>query len=89
MDEIIIGGKRYKLVPEDEDVLEGYEVEKKPESKGPQRAVPKKYDYRERYKKRELRREDLIPGPSERVKLKGHPSDASAGLVGPGVEDDF
>ena len=60
MDTVTIGGKKYNLVPvEEESLIDAYEPSVKKEEapigdSGVKVAVPKIYDYRERYKKKKI-----------------------------------
>lgn len=103
MDEIVLDGKKYRLVPADEEkpqkvqsksVLDDYVGWKKPvepkiepqEQKSIKavterkkasgvikRAKPKLYDYRERYKKREVRWDDVNAKQSRLIKSQDNP----------------
>ena len=79
--DIIVDGKKYKLVPV-EDAFEDYKaVEEKvetsegtpqpsvSESVGVRKAVPKVSDYRERYKKRQVMMSE-VTAPPRRVQIK-------------------
>lgn len=69
-DEITIAGKKYKLVPVEEktsSILDGYKIEEnvqETEFRGIKDAVPKVSDYRERFKKRQLKVSDVSVLPT-------------------------
>lgn len=83
MDEIVLNGKRYRLVPIEDDAVEAYigavaqrseqrPVEAKTEGSSPSSsavAVPKHSDYRERYKKHQLSLTELKVPPKILSKL--------------------
>lgn len=91
-DTIIINGKKYKLVPieeETEDFVAEYTMEtsksiadqeNKASQKGIQQssipnAIPKVSEYRERYKKHQVRAADITARPNYNVELKRSDSD--------------
>ena len=87
---ITIKGKTYKLVPL-ESLVEEYE--RVADSKTIPSAQPKVSDYRERYKKHEIRPDEVIARPSYPAKLLKKvkkPEDLSEGdFFGPGLEIDY
>ena len=76
MEEIVLNGRKYKLIPVEEEthsILDDYKVEYKNEdvvekieqdTKGEVRdAVPRLSDYRERYKQRKIRANEIQVAP--------------------------
>lgn len=99
---VVIEGKTYKLVPVEEHLVDAYsgvvpKVEHGPvkaEISGSSpipRAQPKVSDYRERYKKHEIRPDETIAKPSFPSKLLKKNKSINLGegdFFGPGLEMD-
>ena len=101
---VIVEGKTYKLVPVEESLVDVYsgvgsKVDQSPvkaEVSGSSpipRAVPKVSDYRERYKKHEIRPDEVIAKPNVPAKLlkkSKNSEDLGRGdFFGPGLEMDY
>lgn len=100
MTEIVIKGKRYKLLPLDEEVPQNalqeatggiLEAYGSPKISKVGVAVPKVSDYRERYKKHAVRPGELVARPTYPTKLikRNQNRDMGPGdFFGPGLEID-
>lgn len=103
---INIQGKKYRLVPIEEEthsILDDYKIqsqndlpqEEVPEKSGIKDAVPQVSDYRERFKRKELKASDVIAPPArvERKKvdssLDSYSYKGEGLFFGPGLEDDI
>jgi hypothetical protein len=113
MEKIVLNNKEFVLVPveewlEVEDLLKFYLSGKKPSSEEPSGifvggdnirvAQPKVSEYRERFKRHDLRREDVTATPSSPLKLyqfgqdefeKYRDQDGDSLFFGKGLENDF
>jgi hypothetical protein len=99
INEIILEGKRYKLVPVEEEKVQPFSWKDQENNKDEViEAQPKLSDYRERFKRRELRPSDVKTEP----KFMAGPKELNQGeldqisnklgedvFFGSGTEDDF
>lgn len=104
-DEIIIQGRRYKLVPVEESILADYEPlprsqeigeTNRQEDKKIMDAVPKVSDYRERYKKRKVKASEIQVQPrivevedKTEGMLEGYEYKGEGLFFGAGLEQDI